>query len=154
MNLGRRQHILLSVNLGFLGSQLSGTDDPTTVLNSILGGHRALLLPETFLENFFAESDICAKACTLSLCGWGATGAYGLPQLKGAGGFKLYDDFDQEYVFEYPRSWVGRSNSLRQGVYVSDFNVHTPTFRKHMLCSSSDLSIFFVFCPVQDGSSP
>ena len=87
----------------------------------------------------------------MSLSGWGATGAYGLPQLKGAGGLKLYDDFDQEYVFEYPRSWVGRSNSLRQGVYVSDFNVRTPTFRKH---SNSDLSIFFVFCPVQDGSSP
>ncbi|EIE20677.1 hypothetical protein COCSUDRAFT_57245 [Coccomyxa subellipsoidea C-169] len=49
-------------------------------------------------------------------------GAYGLPQLRGSGEFKLYDDFDQEFVFEYPRSWVGRSNSLRQGVYVSDFN--------------------------------
>ncbi|CAL8468118.1 g7657 [Coccomyxa elongata] len=85
VELGRRQHLLLSVNLGVLGSQLSGTDDPTTVLNSVLG-------------------------------------AYGLPQLPGSGGFKLYDDFDQEYIFEYPRSWVGRSNSLRQGVYVSDFN--------------------------------
>ena len=37
--------------------------------------------------------------------------------------FRLYDDFDEEYVFEFPRSWVGRSNSQRAGVYVSDFNV-------------------------------
>ena len=50
-------------------------------------------------------------------------GAYGLPKLPGGSSFRLYDDFDEEYVFEYPRSWVGRSNSQRAGVYVSDFNV-------------------------------
>jgi hypothetical protein len=52
-------------------------------------------------------------------------GAYGLPQLKGSSEFKLYDDFDEGYAFEYPRSWVGRSNRLREGIYVSDFNVST-----------------------------
>lgn len=50
-------------------------------------------------------------------------GAYGLPKLPLGSSFRLYDDFDEEYVFEYPRSWVGRSNSQRAGVYVSDFNV-------------------------------
>eukprot|EP00887_Chlorella_sp_A99_P008062 scaffold12.g8062.t1 len=27
-----------------------------------------------------------------------------------------------DYVFEYPRAWVGRKNSQRPGVYFSDFN--------------------------------
>lgn len=35
--------------------------------------------------------------------------AYGLPLLKASNGFKLFDDFDNDYFFEYPRSWVGRS---------------------------------------------
>lgn len=30
---------------------------------------------------------------------WSA-GAYGLPQLKASKGFKYYDDFQAEYVFE------------------------------------------------------
>ena len=67
-----------------------------------------------------------------------SAGAYGLPQLPGSAGFKLYDDFDQEYVFEYPRSWVGRSNSLRQGVYVSDFNVSS-LLSCHILASIAHL---------------
>ena len=38
-------------------------------------------------------------------------------------GFKLYDDFDEEYIFEYPRGWVARSNHQRKGIYFADFNV-------------------------------
>ena len=53
----------------------------------------------------------------------GNTGAYGLPKLPGGSAFRLYDDFSEDFLFEYPRSWVGRSNSQREGVYVSDFNV-------------------------------
>jgi len=40
-------------------------------------------------------------------------------------GFKLYDEFEDDFVFEYPRSWVARPNSLRKGVYIADFQVST-----------------------------
>lgn len=50
-------------------------------------------------------------------------GAYGLPQLAGvAKGFKQFDDFDAEYTFIYPSGWVRRKNTLREGVYIADFN--------------------------------
>lgn len=49
-------------------------------------------------------------------------GAYGLPQMKASKGFKLYDEFEAEYTFEYPTSWVSRPNSQRAGIYISDFN--------------------------------
>jgi hypothetical protein len=49
-------------------------------------------------------------------------GAYGLPQLQAASGYKFYDEFDNDYTFEYPKSYVGRKNSLRSGLYLSDFN--------------------------------
>ncbi|KXZ52290.1 hypothetical protein GPECTOR_10g922 [Gonium pectorale] len=62
-----------------------GSDDPTTIINSVLAG-------------------------------------YGLPKLPGSSGFKLLDDFELEFTLEYPRSWVVRPNTLRQGVYISDFN--------------------------------
>ena len=64
---------------------LVGTDDPVTVVNSVLS-------------------------------------AYGLPQFKAGKGFSTYDDFDNEYLFAYPRSWVARSNTQRPGIVVSDFN--------------------------------
>lgn len=63
---------------------LVGSDDATTIVNSILSG-------------------------------------YGLPTLKPSQGFKAYDEFEDDYVFEYPRSWVARRNSLREGVYIADF---------------------------------
>ncbi|GIM10743.1 hypothetical protein Vretimale_14315, partial [Volvox reticuliferus] len=47
---------------------------------------------------------------------------YGLPKLPGSAGFKLLDDFELDFTLEYPRAWVVRPNSLRQGVYISDFN--------------------------------
>lgn len=121
IELGRRQHLLLSVNLGVLGTHLSGTDDPTIVLNSVLGQHLPLCpIPAlTSLFLFFLAVSVWGKGWLRTL----SAGAYGLPQLPGSGGFKLYDDFDQEYMFGFPRSWVGRSNSLRQCVYVSEFNV-------------------------------
>ena len=50
-------------------------------------------------------------------------GAYGLPKLPVSTGFKLYDNFDEEYIFEYPRGWVARSNHQRKGIYFADFNV-------------------------------
>lgn len=73
-------------------------------------------------------------------------GAYGLPQLRGSGDFKLYDDFDEEFVFEYPRSWVGRRNSLRQGVYVSDFNVRllSHSHGSAFLCKSQKQLVHFM----------
>lgn len=46
-----------------------------------------------------------------------------MPKLPSSTGYKLYDDFDEEYVFEYPRSWVARSNHQRKGIYFADFNV-------------------------------
>lgn len=61
-----------------------GTDDPTTILNSVLS-------------------------------------AYGLPTLAATKGFKAYDDFEQGFLLEYPRSWVSRPNTLRKGFYVSDY---------------------------------
>ncbi|KAK9816416.1 hypothetical protein WJX72_000023 [[Myrmecia] bisecta] len=81
----RREIILQSVNFAVLGELISGTDDATTIVNSMLG-------------------------------------AYGLPQLKGSKEFKLFNDLDNEYVFEYPRAWVARSNRQRDGIYISDFN--------------------------------
>eukprot|EP00798_Chlamydomonas_sp_ICE-L_P029601 gene29601-17878_t len=47
--------------------------------------------------------------------------AYGLPLLPKTKGFQSLDDFDDPYYLEYPRSWVQRSNSLRGGIYLSDF---------------------------------
>eukprot|EP00775_Hariotina_reticulata_P004892 gene4892-5137_t len=29
--------------------------------------------------------------------------------------------FEDDFVFEYPRSWVARPNTLRKGVYIADF---------------------------------
>jgi len=49
-------------------------------------------------------------------------GAYGLPQMAAAKGLRPFDDFDLEYAFSYPKSWVRRRNSLREGIYISDFN--------------------------------
>lgn len=48
-------------------------------------------------------------------------GAYGLPKITGAKGFREFDDFDEEYTFQYPSSWVRRKNTLRSGVYIADF---------------------------------
>lgn len=47
--------------------------------------------------------------------------AYGLPTLKASQGFILFDEFENDFSFEYPRSWVIRPNSMRSGIYVSDF---------------------------------
>eukprot|EP01024_Parvocaulis_polyphysoides_P020923 TRINITY_DN19869_c0_g1_i1.p1 TRINITY_DN19869_c0_g1~~TRINITY_DN19869_c0_g1_i1.p1 ORF type:complete len:293 (+),score=27.89 TRINITY_DN19869_c0_g1_i1:45-881(+) len=46
---------------------------------------------------------------------------YFLPTFGMTAGFKVYDDFDNDYVFEYPKAWVARANSLRDGIYVSNF---------------------------------
>ncbi|MEW5296967.1 MAG: hypothetical protein WDW36_000209 [Sanguina aurantia] len=49
-------------------------------------------------------------------------GAYGIPNLiSAATGYKLYDEFTNDYSFEYPRAWVARENSARQGIIASDF---------------------------------
>ena len=48
-------------------------------------------------------------------------GAYGLPKITAAKGFREFDDFDEEYTFHYPSSWVRRKNTLRSGVYIADF---------------------------------
>jgi hypothetical protein len=48
-------------------------------------------------------------------------GAYGLPKIAAAKGFRQYDDFDEEYTFIYPSSFVKRKNTLRSGVYIADF---------------------------------
>uniref|UniRef100_A0A061RNJ1 PsbP C-terminal domain-containing protein n=1 Tax=Tetraselmis sp. GSL018 TaxID=582737 RepID=A0A061RNJ1_9CHLO len=47
---------------------------------------------------------------------------YGLPTLRQGNDLTYYDEFEDDFVFEYPRSWVVRPNSQRAGVYVSDFN--------------------------------
>ena len=47
-------------------------------------------------------------------------GAYGLPKITAAKGFREFDDFDEEYTFHYPSSWVRRKNTLRSGVYKGD----------------------------------
>lgn len=49
-------------------------------------------------------------------------GAYGLPQMRAAKGYKLYDNGLDPYVFQYPKAWVSRKNSLRPGIVISDFN--------------------------------
>jgi hypothetical protein len=48
-------------------------------------------------------------------------GAYGLPTIAATKGYRQYDDFDEEYTFIYPSSWVKRKNTLREGVYIADF---------------------------------
>ncbi|KAI8475652.1 MAG: hypothetical protein J3K34DRAFT_404001 [Monoraphidium minutum] len=80
-----RRALLLRGSLAPLAVQLTiGSDDTTTIVNSVLS-------------------------------------AYGLPTLKASPGYKLWDEFADEYTFEYPRAWVARPNSLRKGVYISDF---------------------------------
>jgi len=49
-------------------------------------------------------------------------GAYGLPKIDATKGFRQYDDFDEEYTFMYPSSWVKRKNTLRRGVYIANFD--------------------------------
>lgn len=49
-------------------------------------------------------------------------GAYGLPQLKATPGFRVFDDPEEPFTFDYPASWVRRKNTLRQGIIISDFN--------------------------------
>jgi hypothetical protein len=80
-----RRLLLRSTTLPLLLGVL-GTDDPTTIINSVLG-------------------------------------AYGLPMLKASSSFRNYDEFDDDFTFEYPRSWVSKPNSLRGGVYISDYQV-------------------------------
>ncbi|WIA15677.1 hypothetical protein OEZ85_002303 [Tetradesmus obliquus] len=67
-----------------LGQLVLGSDDATTIVNSVLS-------------------------------------AYGLPTLKASAGFRVYDDFADEFYFEYPKAWVSRRNSMRKGVVISDF---------------------------------
>lgn len=98
----RRALLLHSSTLAPLALALAviGTDDTTTIVNSVLG-------------------------------------AYGLPSIGGGGGggkgrkgrggggrdadFRPYDELEDDYFFEYPRSWVARPNTLRPGVVVSNF---------------------------------
>ena len=67
------------------------------------------------------------------------SGAYGLPKLKATAGYCLRDEFEEDFVFEYPRSWVARRNSQREGVVVSNFDVSGHSLllsSKHTLGSS------------------
>jgi len=48
-------------------------------------------------------------------------GAYGLPSIASAKGFRPYDDFEEDYIFEFPKAWVARPNSTRPGITVSNF---------------------------------
>eukprot|EP00192_Tetraselmis_astigmatica_P018775 CAMPEP_0117654350 /NCGR_PEP_ID=MMETSP0804-20121206/3697_1 /TAXON_ID=1074897 /ORGANISM="Tetraselmis astigmatica, Strain CCMP880" /LENGTH=261 /DNA_ID=CAMNT_0005460625 /DNA_START=28 /DNA_END=813 /DNA_ORIENTATION=- len=47
---------------------------------------------------------------------------YGLPMLPQGSEFATYDEFEDDFTFEFPKKWVSRPNSMRKGVYVSDFN--------------------------------
>eukprot|EP00193_Tetraselmis_chui_P008207 CAMPEP_0177765600 /NCGR_PEP_ID=MMETSP0491_2-20121128/8078_1 /TAXON_ID=63592 /ORGANISM="Tetraselmis chuii, Strain PLY429" /LENGTH=241 /DNA_ID=CAMNT_0019281959 /DNA_START=141 /DNA_END=866 /DNA_ORIENTATION=+ len=47
---------------------------------------------------------------------------YGLPTFSQGSDFTLYDEFEDDFTFEFPKKWVSRPNSLREGVYISDFN--------------------------------
>ena len=49
-------------------------------------------------------------------------GAYGLPKMSATKGFKAYDDVEEGVYFEYPTAWVKRRNTLRPGVYISNFD--------------------------------
>ncbi|KAK9838227.1 hypothetical protein WJX84_004399, partial [Apatococcus fuscideae] len=103
----RRQVMLHSWSYAVFGAAIQGSNDATTIVNSILG-------------------------------------AYGLPKLKGSAGYRMYDDLDNEWVFEFPRSWVARSNHQRQGVYISDFNTADKAtlevFKAEGECSGPDLA--------------
>lgn len=85
--------------------------DQTTRREIILGAVNLAVLGD-------AAAQIDGRTVVNSLLG-----AYGLPAIiPAAKGFTLYDDFDNEYVFEYPKSWVQRKNTLRPGIYIADFN--------------------------------
>lgn len=47
--------------------------------------------------------------------------AYGLPTLRANDSFIAYDEFEDNFTFDYPRSWVATRDRLRNGVYVSNF---------------------------------
>jgi hypothetical protein len=85
-------------------------------------------------EHYFSTNTAVPNVMAIS------PGAYGLPQLKAARGYRIYDDDpDYRFVFEYPTSWVGRTNTLRDGVYFSDFNVSaliSPPFKPTVLLRS------------------
>jgi hypothetical protein len=90
----------------------------------------SLLLPPAFRMPAALALSSCLSAATAwrlqignLICFLTSSGAYGLPQLKASRGFKLYDEFEADYIFEYPTSWVSRPNSQRAGIYISDFNV-------------------------------
>ena len=50
----------------------------------------------------------------------GVMGAYGLPKFRGTGMHTYFGDNDVS--FDYPVGWVLRANTMREGVYASDFN--------------------------------
>ncbi|PSC74590.1 psbP chloroplastic isoform X1 [Micractinium conductrix] len=80
---------------------------------------RSVALPQLLLlaEVFVGDGGTDGRTIVNSILG-----AYGLPQFKAKKGFRTYDELEDPFTFQYPQSWVGRRNTLRSGVYISDFN--------------------------------
>lgn len=49
----------------------------------------------------------------------------------GSNGWRIIDEFELPYTFEVPSSWVARDNSLRPGIYVSDFQTADKASTEH-----------------------
>lgn len=120
------------MQLAVLAAMADGIDG-RTILNSVLGEwlslhvahlasrrhfHLPISAPNTYSHAL--PPSLCRSLCRPPFCS--SAGAYGLPQLKAAAGYRLFDDPEEPYSFEYPRSWVRRNNSLRSGFVISDFN--------------------------------
>lgn len=82
--------------------------------------------------------------------------AYGLPLLAKTKGFQVYDDFQQDFTLEYPRSWVLRANTQRAGVYISDFQTADKAVVEVLPVpvAESELVMQVVATAVSPGSAP
>ena len=50
-------------------------------------------------------------------------GAYFLPRIPVASGaVETLDELEDDFTLEYPKGWVGRRNTLRKGLSISDYS--------------------------------
>ncbi len=85
VKVSRREYILYSVNAMVADAALSAPDG-RTIVNSLLGVSQLLCILAA--DRHWRELWLCCLQ------------AYGLPQVKGTTGFRIYDDPNAEWVVE------------------------------------------------------
>jgi len=129
--IGRREFMMQSVVGAALGAEFLDADG-RTVLNSILGAYG---LPKVTSAKGFRTFDDFEEVSLIDMWPSGTSFAflfvsclYVAPARQNSISMAwpiykplLLPPLFQEYYFDYPTSWVRRKNSLRSGVYISNF---------------------------------